>query len=164
MSHRALTKFLHSSLFLATCAASPQLLQPNWFCFFSTILLYVSLGLPRCLLTGGCHVSNILFLPVLFSPQNMSNPLPSFVSIEIHYSSFTTVFKMVDYPRRLFMTSWFTARYYFSLHNILGSPSILFYTLRYATLRENPNFDKSIIFVSVLSEREKKSRYIYIYI
>lgn len=40
VSLRALIKLLHFSLFLATCAGSPQLLQPNYFRSFSTIPHY----------------------------------------------------------------------------------------------------------------------------
>ena len=64
VSHLALIISLHSVLFLATCAASPQLPQANWF-RSSTNLDYISFGLPHFLLPGDRHVSAILAPSVL---------------------------------------------------------------------------------------------------
>ena len=67
MSLRALTKFLHSVLFLFTCAASPQLLQPNQFRSLSTIFRSPSLSSFRWLLRK-CYSGVI----GAFFPQKMS--------------------------------------------------------------------------------------------
>ena len=77
MSHRALLKFLHSALVLATYAASPNssnqtaiALSP---CIFGSSSLSSSTP-------GGCHVSTLLLVINAIFPQNMSNRLPSLVS------------------------------------------------------------------------------------
>ena len=81
VSHRVLTKFLHSALFLATCAASPQ--QPIWFRSFSTIFsMYLSITLAFFFqVVATLQHKRYPGVTGAFFPQKMSNPLQSSVPI-----------------------------------------------------------------------------------